>query len=493
MKDTTNTKKIFLHFMAVLLLTVVVLLGSVSQVSAQEEPKVIIYMFWGDGCPHCAEAEPFLIELAERYPNVELRFYEVWYNDNNLDMLMNMGARYGFEPGAVPTIFLGDKNWTGFGDTIAAEIESAVQGCLTTDCGDAGAGLDFSRAEITVLTEPAGESTAAPATPMPTVTPVPTATTAPTSGEQSTPQSNTIKVPLLGTVDLSSISLFLSTLLIAFVDGFNPCSLWVLSLLLAITIPSGSRKKVVLIGLIFLTVTALIYALFIAGLFSMLSFARYMIWVQSVVALISLVFAAINIKDYFWYKNCVSLTISDKQKPGIMQKMRRVMDAQNSFWGLAGATVVLAAGVSIVEFSCTAGFPVLWSNLLSSQNVAILTFVLLLLVYMLIYQLDELVIFFSAVYTLKASRLEEKQGRILMLIGGMLMLALALVMLIKPALMNDIGSSLIIFAAAFAAAGLVLLVHRWLLPRLGIIQPEKSAVRHKTSHKSRNGKAKSHH
>ena len=64
------------------------------------------------------------------------------------------------------------------------------------------------------------------------------------------------------------------------------------------------------------------------------------------------------------------MTISDKQKPGLFQTMRRVMDASESFWGLIGATIVLAAGVSLVEFSCTAGFPVLWTNLLTSQNVA---------------------------------------------------------------------------------------------------------------------------
>ena len=78
--------------------------------------------------------------------------------------------------------------------------------------------------------------------------------------------------------------------------------------------------------------------------------------------------------------------------------MRRVMDASDSFWGLIGATIVLAAGVSLVEFSCTAGFPVLWTNLLTSQGVTAASFVALLFLYMLIYQIDELAIFLAAVY-----------------------------------------------------------------------------------------------
>jgi hypothetical protein len=187
-----------------------------------------------------------------------------------------------------------------------------------------------------------------------------------------------------------------------------------------------------------------------------------------VVALVALFFAVVNIKDYFWYKEGISFTIADEKKPGIYQNIRKVMDASQSFWGLAGATVVMAAGVSLVEFSCTAGLPVLWTNLLVSQKVGTALFILLLILYMLIYQADELVIFFTAVYTLKASHLEEKQGRILKLIGGMLMLTLSVVMLVNPAWMNSLSKSLLIFAIAFGLVGLVLLVHRKILPSFGI-------------------------
>ena len=269
-------------------------------------------------------------------------------------------------------------------------------------------------------------------------------------------------------MDLGLQSITLSTALIAFVDGVNPCSVWVLTMLLALTLHTGSRKRVLAIGLVFLTVTAAIYALFIAGLFSVLKVASFLGWIQVLVGLIALFFALVNIKDYFWYKEGISFTIADEKKPGIFQRMRTVMDASQSFWGLVGATVVLAAGVSIVEFSCTAGFPVLWTNLLTAQNVSVAVFIGLLLLYMLIYQLDELIIFFSAVASLKVSRLEEKHGRMLKLIGGMLMLTLSVVMLVNPALMNDLGNSLLIFAAAFLATLMVLLLHRVILPKAGV-------------------------
>jgi thiol-disulfide isomerase/thioredoxin len=393
---------------------------TLAQAQSSDQP-VVLTMFWGDGCPHCAEAKPYLQDLQKKYPNLELKMYEVWYNDANLKMMDDMAQQHGFKASGVPTIFIGDKYWVGWTDEIGKEIEDTIKNASSS-----------------------GTSTAVQT------------------------DSDVIKLPLIGNVSLKGQSLLVSTLLISFVDGVNPCSVWVLTMLLALTLHTGSRKKVLVIGLIFLTVTAAVYALFITGLFTILKIASFTKWIQVVVALFSLFFAIVNIKDYFWYKEGVSFTIDDSKKPGIFRSMRRVMDASESFWSMAGATVILAAGVSLVEFSCTAGFPVLWTNLLTAQAVTPLVFAGLLLLYMIIYQLDEMVIFGTAVFSLKASKLEEKHGRILKLIGGMLMLTLAAVMLIKPALMSDLGDSLIVFAIAAAATLLVLLLHRRVLPAFGI-------------------------
>ncbi len=422
--------------------------------------RAVIYFFWGDGCPHCAAAKPFLQSLSEKYPGVEVRAYEVWNSAENRTLFSKMAAAFGFEPQAVPTIFLGEQYWVGYAEPIGREIEAAVQGCLESGCKNAGAGI----------VEPAEAEVTAQPTPV-AIAAAPDAAADPPAGSATNPaapQAVVLDLPLIGALSLEHQSLLLSTALIAFVDGFNPCSLWVLTMLLAITLHTGSRKKVLAIGLVFVTVTAAIYALFIAGLFTVFTFVAVTDWVRLLVALIALFFAAVNIKDYFWYKEGVSLTISDEAKPGLFQRMRRLVDASQSFWGLVAATVILAAGVSLVEFSCTAGFPMLWTNLLASQQVGAVTFLVLLAVYMLIYQLDELGVFVASVVTLRASRLEEKHGRILKLIGGMLMLTLAIVMLIDPALMNNLGNSLLIFGAAIGAAVVVLVVHRRVLPRLGV-------------------------
>jgi len=82
--------------------------------------------------------------------------------------------------------------------------------------------------------------------------------------------------------------------------------------------------------------------------------------------------------------------------------------------------------------------------------------------------MDEMIIFFSSVATLKASRLEEKHGRFLKLVSGVLMFTLSVIMIANPALLNELVSSLIIFGMAFLVTLIIYVTQRFLLPKLGI-------------------------
>jgi thiol-disulfide isomerase/thioredoxin len=438
--------------------------GGDAQTPSPPIHPVTIYLFWGDGCSHCARTKPYLESLQTKYPGVLLKAYEVYYEPDNQQIFIDMASKFGFEPSAVPTFFIGTFYSVGYSEELNPKIEAVIRECLQEGCPDAGVdNIPVGRAaEISSLPDSI-------MTPTQSISPVVTP-----SIDQTTPSpiaespSHLLEIPVLGTIDLDMQSNGVSTALIALADGFNPCSLWVLSMLLTLTLHTGSRRKVLLIGLVFLTVTATIYALFIAGLFSVLKIIRFLGWIQVVIALIALVFGIVNIKDYFWYKEGFSFTIADEKKPGIFKRIRNILDASQSIGGLIGATVILAIGVSMVEFSCTAGFPVLWTNLLAAQDVSTAAFVWLLLLYMFIYQLDEMLIFLSAVITLKASRLEEKHGRFLKLVGGILMVTLAAVMVIDPGIMNSLVNSLAIFGFALVATFLVVTIHRWVLPRFGI-------------------------
>ncbi len=437
--------------------------GKVAAKNDNKENNVVVVFIWGNGCPHCAAEKEFLATQEQLYPNLEVRTYEVYYTAGNLEIMDKLAIGNGFEAAGVPIAIIDDKYWIGFSDGYAKEIEEAIKTCSVEGCRDPAEGI-LTEEEIAAGV-PLSEVQAALEAAMveaQAAEPEPVETSAESYGVY------TLDLPLIGPVDLEQQSMVIATLLIALVDGVNPCSIWALTMLLAISLHSGSRKKVMIIGVVFITVTAFVYGLFILGIFSAITLLSSMGWIQIAVSLVALFFAIVNIKDYFWFKEGLSFTIADENKTGLYQKMRKVVNESNSFWGLVCATVVLAAGVSLVEFACTAGFPVVWTNLLSAHQIAPLTFILLLLLYIAIYQLDEFAIFMTAVVTLKSSKLEEKHGRILKLIGGTLMLALAIAMLVDPFIMNRLSSSLLVFGAAIVTTVIILIFHRGILPAMGI-------------------------
>ena len=404
--------------------------------------KTIIYFFWAEGYPHCAEERAFLDTLVSQNKSLDLRTFELLHSRDNARLLLDFAGRFGYKARSAPATFIGNRYWVGFTSEIGSEIENYIMTCRGSICTDA-ANYTASKKRTTGKVKSIAEPEKAAETPV------------------------FLDVPLFGRVTLAKGALWTNTALIAFVDGFNPCSLWVLTMLLALIIHTGSRGKVFLIGFVFLTVSSLAYVAFIAGIFSIMQLVGLVTWIRTAMAILTLGMGLVNVKDYFWFGRGVSLTIAAEKKPGILARMREILAASGSVWPMLLATIFLAGGVSLAEFSCTAGFPVLWVNLLTAQNVSPADFALLLIFYMLIYQLDEMVIFLTVVLTLRIGRFQEKEGRILKLFAGTLMCTLAAVLLLRPKMLETLSASLLVFGLAILGAAIILVIHRWLLPAIG--------------------------
>jgi thiol-disulfide isomerase/thioredoxin len=390
------------------------------------DPTADLVIFWGDGCPNCARQEVWLEQVEKQYPDLNVVRYEVWNSEANREFFAKVGEELGFEAGSVPTAIIGERVWIGWTDPIEQDLAGAIAmvgrgqlpqpGVFGTD----GAG--------TCSTESL-ECSAAPA---PIV----------------------IKVPGFGEVSLGDKSLLVSTIIIGFVDGINPCSLWVLSILLAIVLRTASRARVIAIGTTFLLITAAMYGLYMATFYSALTVVGYLGVIQWVVAGVAAVFGIVSVKDYFAFKKGISFTISDSAKPGIYQRMRAAA-GHKALLPALGATVVLAVGVSLLETPCTAGFPVLWTGMLHANGVGPAETAALFVAYMIPFLLDELIVFAIAVITMRSMKLQEKHGELLKLFAGVTMLVLAAVMIIDPTLMEDPIAALALFAAAFVAAAII--------------------------------------
>lgn len=369
--------------------------------SDNEAPQIVL--FWSEGCPHCHAEWEFLDQLIDEVPDLDIVSYELSQNPGNVEHFIETMTSRGMEANAVPTTIIGDRVWVGFSEAVANEIRAAV---LT----------------------PEGEPDNA---------------------------VDTVEIPIIGPVETGSASLVASTFFIALVDGLNPCSLWVLSILLALVLRTGTRRRVLAIGGTFLLVTAILYGVYIAGMYGALSFIAHQEWIRAALAVAVLVLGLINLRDYFRVKEGFTLSIPARVKPGLYRKMRGIVAPSKTMGAALAGTGLLAVGVSVVETPCTAGYPLLWADLLAAQEVGLMGALPLFGLYMAVFLVDELVVFGAAVVGMRALKLEERAGRLLKLFSGAVMVALAVTLIFVPEAMSSLAGALVVFGVAVGVAVLI--------------------------------------
>ncbi len=405
--------------------------AAIPTVTAAEagDTTVEITLWYGRECPKCEDELEWLDEMALDH-DLDVTTYEVWHDTANQELFRRAGDELGFDAGSVPVTVIDERVWIGWTDAIAQDVADGIARAAAGErlpagvYGTPGAGTCEDPDSLACAPDETGAQ---------------------------------IDVPFVGTVSLDDQNLLVSTVIIGFVDGVNPCSLWVISVLLTIVVRTASRRRVVAIGTTFLVVTAAMYALYMAGIYSALTVVGFLDWIQVVVGVAAGVFAVVSIKDYFAFKKGLSFTISDSAKPGIYKRIRAAA-AHHRLAPALAATVALGVAVSLLETPCTAGFPVLWTGLLQANGVGFAEAAALFVAYMVPFLLDELLVFGVAVVTMRAAKLQEKHGELLKLFAGVTMLALAVVMVVDPEVMQSPVVAAALFAAAFAVAWLVHLV-----------------------------------
>ncbi|REJ72841.1 MAG: hypothetical protein DWQ34_28440 [Planctomycetota bacterium] len=248
---------------------------------------------------------------------------------------------------------------------------------------------------------------------------------------------DTIFLPIVGEVRISDLGMPLFTIVIGLVDGFNPCAMWVLLFLLSILVNLKNRWKIIAVAGSFVFVSGVAYFLFMAltlNVFELVP-ARYERVLHATLGVIALVIGSIHVKDFFAFKKGVSLSIPESAKAGIAARVRAIVMAENLMGAIIGA-MTLAVLINLIELMCTAGLPALYAEVLASRDIEGWGKYGYLLLYNLAYMFDDALMVAIVVTTLDKTRLQEKQGRWLKLLSGVFVLALGLIMLINPDLLN---------------------------------------------------------
>jgi hypothetical protein len=387
----------------------------------QETPAasgtVDLYFFWSARCPHCQEARPLVESLPAQYPWLRLHSLELSQHPENIGTYLQMAARHGQEANAVPAFIFCGLMLTGYEHdaTTGAELKRLLQ-----ECHQQGGKLESDAAS--------------------------------TAGGRMT-------VPLLGEVNADEVSLPLITVIIAGMDAFNPCAFFVLLFLLSLLVHAHSRARMLFVGGVFVLFSGLVYFAFMAAWLNVFLLLGPLQGITLAAGAIAVVIALINIKDYFLFQRGVSLSIPERAKPRLYERMRGIVQASR-LPVLVMGTVMLAVVANSYELLCTAGFPMVYTRILTLKALPTADYYLYLALYNAVYVIPLLMIVLAFVFALGGRKLKESEGRVLKLLSGMMMLGLGLVLLLAPDRLTNPLASALVLGMALGLTTLIVLVGR---------------------------------
>jgi glutaredoxin len=369
------------------------------------ERPVTVHYFRAEGCPHCEDAGRFLHRLAENDPRIVIQEYEIELDDAGREAFTRVIESLRLTQANVPLIVVGDWGIMGYqrDEWTGAEIERRIAFCLAAECGDAVGHLLAQGS----LPEGAGVNVL--------VTSLP----------------EEIVLPLLGKVQTASLSLPALTVVLAALDGLNPCAMWALVFLLGLLLGVEDRKRVWILGLAFLAGSGLVYFVIMTAWLNVLLTFGMLAWIRVGVGLVALGGGAYNLYDFFANPEVVCHISQSGSRRQILDRLK-TMALEERLWPALVGVVLLAVAVNLIEFVCSAGIPAVYTRILTLTALPLWQYYAYLLLYIAVFMADDILIFGAAVTTLQMTGLGTRYARASRLLGGLILVAIGLALLFKP-------------------------------------------------------------
>ena len=245
--------------------------------------------------------------------------------------------------------------------------------------------------------------------------------------------SYSVDTGLFGVVSLKDVSLPIFTIILGAVDGFNPCAMWILIFLITMMFSMHDRKKMWILGLTFIFISGFVYLCFMISWLSLASFLNSVTLIRFLIASFAVLFGMVNIYRYIKSLNSdVGCDVTDKKKRlKIMERIKKIVTEKSFLLSILGI-VLLAFSVNLIELLCSLGIPVMFTNVLAMNDLSTLEYVIYIGLYLLFFLIDDILIFVIAMKTLKIKGISNKYTKYSHLIGGIIMVLLGILMVIKP-------------------------------------------------------------
>lgn len=385
--------------------------------------KINIYFFYGNGCPHCAKEEKFLKTLKESDDEIDVHYFETWYNSENAQLLKDIAQKFDFDVRGVPFTIISDQTISGYGEaeTTGVKILSIIEKVKKEGCIDIVSPFivdeknDFEckHEECSMGGEcehDCGCNAVAE------------------TEEEEIPKY--IELPFFGNVETKNISLPFLTIIIAATDGFNPCAMWVLLFLINLLLGMKDKKRMWILGSAFIISSGAVYFLFLSAWLNLFLFLSFIVIIRVVIGNVAIASGVYHLFDWYENREGCKVTASEKRRL-VFEKIKKIASA-NSFWIALSGIIILAAAVNLVELICSAGLPAVYTQILALSDLPAWKYYSYLLLYIIIFMADDMIVFFIAMKTLELKATDSKFTHYSMLIGGVIMVLVGIFLLFKP-------------------------------------------------------------
>lgn len=370
---------------------------SINIASARE---VNLYLFHSSTCPHCKEERTYLKQLENKYDYLNVLEYEV---HDYISVTTKVRDELKIKESYVPITIVGSDYIIGFSTSTKSEIESLIKKYHDNDLCDA----------VDLIIK--GKNI-----------------------DNCVKKNNNIKIentfknlPILGKVDVKKVSLPLISIIIGLVDGFNPCAMWILLFLITMLINMKNRKRMWILGFTFIISSALVYLMFMLAYLQIAS-TLIQTWFKYLIALVAFVGGIINLNAYFKTRKkdtgCTVTNIDKRRK--IIFRIKRILTEKSFVLAFLGI-IFLAFSVNLIELACSAGLPVLFTQIIALNNLSVFDTAIYFFLYLLFFMIDDIIVFIIAMITFKVTGISNKYSKYSHLIGGIIMVIIGILMAFK--------------------------------------------------------------
>ncbi len=373
-------------------------------VVSADEKTLRVYLFHQESCPHCKKEIQYLEELKNEYSNLDVVTYEVSQNVMNYNFMNRVIDKTGIVTnGQVPFTIIGTDYYIGFEDHVKKSIKDSIDKFLNDKnsidvIAKVKNGEDVSNIKYNV-----------------------------------NPKSTKV-IPILGEIDAKKVSLPLVAIVIGAVDGFNPCAMWVLLFLIGMLFHMKDKKKMWILGITFLLTSAVMYLLIMAAWLKVALSFMTVVWLRIFIAIVALVAGLVNLNSYIKEKKrkddgCE--IVDEKKRKKMFTKIKKITSEKKFILAIFGI-IALAISVNLVELACSAGLPLIFTQILALNDLSTFEYVIYMLIYILFFLIDDIVVFVIAMLTLNIKGISSKYGKYSHLIGGIIMILIGILMIFKP-------------------------------------------------------------